>query len=381
MIPPESNPFELVRLSHPAIRSLVSKSKRSTPRQPKKAISPESRVTMNDIAKEVGVTKAAVSLALRNHPSISKARREQIHAAAERLGYRPNAMATALAHHRHQSRSHPVQAALAFINPYPDPTKLHAQVSFEECWRGATSTADKFGYRLEEFTVNETLPLTRLERIFLARNIRGIILGPLPPGESEVYWEAFAWDKFSTVRMGRRTESPRVHFVTSAQAADTMLAIEEMQARGYKRIGFAGQWEPARMFGAGYLWAQHIPSIRTRLPPFLFSQSVPELDQQVQFERWLKKTKPDGILIDSLAVPEMLDRAGFRVPHDIGLAATNVRDMPVDAGIDQTPEEIGRIATLSLISLIHDCDLGEPESIREVLVRGKWIDGDSLPLR
>ena len=68
---------------------------------------------MKDIAQEVGVTTAAVSLALKNHPSISEARRTQVHAAAERLGYRPNAMATALAHHRHQSRFQPVQAALA----------------------------------------------------------------------------------------------------------------------------------------------------------------------------------------------------------------------------------------------------------------------------
>lgn len=71
---------------------------------------------MKHIVREVGVTVAAVSLAWKNHPSISEVRRKQIHAAAERLGYRPNAMATALAHHRHHSRVPPVQAALDLIN-------------------------------------------------------------------------------------------------------------------------------------------------------------------------------------------------------------------------------------------------------------------------
>jgi LacI family transcriptional regulator len=336
---------------------------------------------MKDIAQEVGVTRAAVSLALKNHPSISEARREQIHAAAVRLGYRPNAMATALAHHRHQSRFQPVQAALALINSYPDPTELHAKPAFEDYWRGASMTAEKFGYRLEEFSANEKQPLKRLERIFLTRNIRGIILGPLPPGESGVNWESFAWNKFSAVRCGFREQSPPFHFVTSAQATNTMLAFDKMRERGYTRIGFAGYWDKSRMFGAGFLWSQHDPSLLSRVPPFLFSKETPELNQQRQFEQWLKKAKPDAILTDSLAVPVMLEKAGYRVPEDIGLAATNVRDMPVDAGIDQNPEEIGRVSTLAVISLIHDGDLGQPEFTREILVRGKWMDGKSLPFR
>lgn len=359
----------------------MSRPEHSAPQDPEDATPLGPRVTMKDIALEVGVTRAAVSLALKNHPSISQARREQIQAAAERLGYQPNAVATALAHHRHHSRVHPVQAALAFINAYPDPAKLHAQPSFEDCWRGCVMAAEKFGYRLEEFPVNEKQPLKRLERIFLARNIRGIILAPLPPGGAVLNWDAFAWNKFSAVRCGFREQAPPLHYVTSAQATNTMLAFDKMRERGYKRIGFAGYWNKARMFGAGFLWSQHEPSLGARVPPFLFSKETPEFQQQGPFEQWLKKAKPDAILTDSLAVPGMLEKAGCRVPEDIGLAATNVRDMAVDAGIDQNPEEIGRITTLTVISLIHDSDLGIPEFIREILVRGKWVDGKSLPLR
>ena len=359
----------------------MSKSPRPEARSPEESGPPETRVTLKDIAKEVGLSAAAVSLALKDHPSISKARREEIHAVAERMGYRPNAMAAALAHHRHQSRAQPVQAALALINTYPDPATLHAQHSYEDCWRGATKAAEKFGFRLEEFPVNGNQPLKRLERIFLARNIRGIILAPLPPEESGVDWASFAWNKFSVVRSGFREHSPPFHYVTSAQATNTMMAFDKMRERGYQRIGFAGYWDKARMFGAGFLWSQHEPSLRSRVPAFLFSKETPELSQQGRFERWLKAAKPDAILTDSLAVPAMLEKAGCRVPEDIGVAATNVRDMTVDAGIDQIPEEIGRITVLSLISLIHDSSLGIPEFIRETLVRGRWVDGESLPFR
>jgi LacI family transcriptional regulator len=359
----------------------MSKPDDPIPLRPEEPTSPEPRVTMQDIAQEVGVTRAAVSLALKNHPSISEARREEIHAAADRLGYRPNAMATALAHHRQQSRFHPVQAALAFINTYPDPAELHAKPAFEDWWRGATMSAEKFGYRLEEFPVNEKQPPKRLEREFHTRNIRGIIIGPLPPGESGVNWESFAWNKFSAVRCGFREQSPPFHYVTSAQATNTMLAFDKMRERGYKRLGFAGYWDKARMFGAGFLWSQHEPSLRSRVPPFLFSKETPELNQQRQFEQWLDKAKPDAILTDCLAVPAMLETAGYRVPDDIGLAATNVRDMEVDAGIDQNPEEIGRVTTLAVVSLLHDNDFGKPKFAREILVPGEWAEGKSLPPR
>ena len=93
------------------------------------------------------------------------------------MGYQPNPMARGLAHFKQTSKIKPVHAALAFINSYPEPAELHARPDFQLLWRGAARSAEKFGYRLEEFSVNEKQPLKRLERIFLTRNIRGIIIG------------------------------------------------------------------------------------------------------------------------------------------------------------------------------------------------------------
>ncbi len=46
--------------------------------------------TIYDIAEQLGVTHATVSRALNDHPRISKATKQKVAAAAERLGYRPN---------------------------------------------------------------------------------------------------------------------------------------------------------------------------------------------------------------------------------------------------------------------------------------------------
>ncbi len=53
-------------------------------------------VSLQKIAQEAGVTRAAVCMALRDNPTISAARRKEIREIARRLGYQPNAAARAL---------------------------------------------------------------------------------------------------------------------------------------------------------------------------------------------------------------------------------------------------------------------------------------------
>jgi len=67
------------------------------------------------------------------------------------------------------------------------------------------------------------------------------------------------------------------------------------------------------------------------------------------------------------------------VPQDVGLAALSVLDGCASAGIYQNSDEIGAAGIQLLISLIHHNQRGIPEIPREVLVPGKWVDGDSLP--
>ncbi|MDT7609313.1 MAG: hypothetical protein QOG96_3816, partial [Pseudonocardiales bacterium] len=63
-------------------------------------LNPERRVRLDDVAAEVGLSTASVSLVLRGAPGPSAATRERVLAAAERLGYRPDRAASLLAAHR-----------------------------------------------------------------------------------------------------------------------------------------------------------------------------------------------------------------------------------------------------------------------------------------
>jgi transcriptional regulator with XRE-family HTH domain len=64
--------------------------------------SPENtrRVSLRDIAKAVGVSVSAVSLALQNSPRVSPGVRRQIHEKILEMGCQPDLMLSALAHYR-----------------------------------------------------------------------------------------------------------------------------------------------------------------------------------------------------------------------------------------------------------------------------------------
>ena len=73
---------------------------------------------MQDIADRVGLSRSAVSLALRNHPSIPEATRERVRQAAAELGYRRNPLVAALMMQLRQPR-HRATATLALITKFP----------------------------------------------------------------------------------------------------------------------------------------------------------------------------------------------------------------------------------------------------------------------
>jgi len=82
------------------------------------------RVSLRDVARAVGVSHMAVSLALRDDPRVSEARRREIRAKAEQLGYRPDPMLSSLAAYRNTRRSTTVRATVAWLNQWADPRAL-----------------------------------------------------------------------------------------------------------------------------------------------------------------------------------------------------------------------------------------------------------------
>ncbi|MDF7798627.1 LacI family DNA-binding transcriptional regulator [Pontiellaceae bacterium B1224] len=340
---------------------------------------PKRSVTLRDIARELGISHVTVSLALRNHPRISDVTKKRVKAKAEEMGYHPDPMLSALSHYRLTSKEKPQQAALAWINPLQHPEKLRQFEEFNLYWKGASAMAKRFGFHLEEFKTTE-FTLERMNTIFKTRSIRGVLIAPLSWQTSPINWDAFPWKDYAGVRFGRSQEGPLLHFVMSAQVSNTMRAYEKALEKGYQRIGFVGSLASRRMFSAGYLRAQLDHTENILFPPLMVD--IEQVDQnRILLAGWMKKYKPDAILTDNLLLISLLKELGYSIPGDVGLATMSMHDTTIDTGIDQNPEEIGRAAIRTLVSLLNEHHFGVPPIRNAMHVEGKWVDGSMLPSR
>jgi len=280
------------------------------------------------------------------------------------------------------AKSHGV---LAWINHWADPKRLLQFNEFKGYWRGASHAASQFGYRLDEVRWERGCKPKRFERILLARGIEGVLI---PPHHELLDWEDFDWSKFSVIRFGMSVQNPDSNLVTSDVFRATVMAIKQIHAYGYRRIGVTINEEFNERLGgnflSGFYYVQALLKLKNPLPPlmtFLKARSADEQSRQkTVLQQWLDKCKPDAILTADVEVPIMLRELGLRIPQDLAVAGTTVLDLPgIDAGIDQHPEAIGRIAVEMLVKQINVNERGEPRDPCRILIESRWKDGNSLP--
>jgi DNA-binding LacI/PurR family transcriptional regulator len=344
--------------------------------------SPSARVSLRDVARDVGVSHVTVSLALRGDPRVSVNRRVEIEAAALRLGYRPDPMLSSLSAYRRSKRPVTICSTVAWLNQWADPGELHRLHEFEAYWTGARDAAEKLGYRLEEFKIRRDLSSDRLQKILEARSVHGILI---PPHRSDLSLPNFDWSRFSLVRLGVSVKEPRTHVVTSDQMSCVGMAFERVHERGYQRIGYVSSRRFDRNTGgnfrAGYLSSQDaLLPLRKHLPPLFLEEESTAADAR-QLRAWLKLSKPDAIITTLSALRGLLDRIGCKIPDDVAVCATSVFDGNFDSGIDQNSSEVGYVAMRTLASLIHQNERGIPRYCRRILVEPRWVDGSSLPIQ
>jgi DNA-binding LacI/PurR family transcriptional regulator len=345
----------------------------------------QKRVTIYDVAARVGVSHATVALALRNHHRISEKRRLQVQRIAAEMGYAPDPLLSALASYR--SQIHPgknVQSALAWINHWEQPEALRgAHREFDAYWHGAEKAAKRFGYRLDEICWEPGFTARRLEQILLTRAIRGVLI---PPHPSPPDWGDFDWKKFSVIRFGLSVATPDSHLVTADQLRAVLMAARKISGLGYTRIGLVIPVDQDQRLGGnfigGFAAAQKFYQLSV-LPPLLAEEKFYTREKSrglKLLDQWVKKCRPDAVLTSVGALPAMLQSLGYRIPKDIAVAGTSI-DVPVDAGIDQHSEAIGRMAVEMLVSQINLNERGEPEDPSRILIESRWRDGKSLPPR
>ena len=187
------------------------------------------RVTINDLAEVLGVTKGTVSRALNDYPDISPATRKRVQRQAERMGYRPLAQAQAI-------RTGKSQALGLVIQTDVEGAQRPFLANF---LAGVTSAASAQGWTLTVATAGgEDEMLETLGRLVEERKVDGFIL---PRTYREDTRMRFLRDAGVPFVLYGRVPDPENCAWFDIRGEDAMqAATERLAGLGHTRIGFVG---------------------------------------------------------------------------------------------------------------------------------------------
>lgn len=336
-----------------------------------------------DIAKLTGFSHATVSRALAGSRLISEETRRKVVEAAERLGYRPNAVVSNLMALLRANRSAEIRSAIAYVTFFRDgpPEKINRNYALYQL--GAKRRAEKLGYHLD--VIWRTAPgmnRAKFSAILDARGIRGMVIAPRenPLGHTSMNWRDFA-----VAALGHPVLGPHLHGAMPNHLYNTQLALRHLHKLGYRRIGLILTPRQDGYFGsavdAAFAYHQQRATGTPPVPPFLhLSEAAPEGDRAAK--EWLNAHRPDALLCAGNLADRLVVAAGLTIPGDVALADfTMAEQHPDRAGIWERTEAVAAMAVDLVVEQLHHNELGLPAVAKSVQVEGAWVDGATAPHR
>lgn len=342
------------------------------------------RVTLEMVARKARVAKSTVSYALRKSPLLAASTIAKVQRAAEELGYRPNPLTSLLMGGVRRGEDRTRSAVLGLLNLHPRGRQLHDYES--DRIEGARARAEQLGFSIEEFLPRERgIALRRLHTMLQARGIAGLLIPHLPPDGADDFG-AFDWSRYAVAATGFTLTHLPMHRAAGFQLHNMRLAYERLHDRGFRRIGLslniAADQRVDHMWRAGFTVAQHTrqgcfdeESLFTFDDPTFAPEFAPA-DRQLFF-RWLRRFKPDALIINSSREHTAVVAAGLRVPADVSLVLITLKParMAGFAGIDRNSHRVGAAAVDLVAEQLARSEFGLPATPKTVLIEGFWRDG------
>ena len=308
--------------------------------------------TLKDIAQRTGVSIAAVSMALKNHPRIGATRRKAIQAVARELGYEPDMVAQAM----RTQRSHTIGM---LVSNFRVPVANLRSDMIEQAIAG-------HGYRVQiAFTQSEPERLVQQIRTMRAMRVEGLVVhgsflhSAIDPVFEELrrcrfpvvltdFLSSFEdISEFAHVRVDRVTAMRRLveHLAATGRKDILFLGAELRGTNGEK---FRGVHEACKALGLrlryssmsrGFGWTDPEEALAVDMKPIpglyprgqISTRALHAISRRMikDIANW--KDLPDTIIATNdelamLTVAGLQKHRGLRVPQDI--AVTGYDDIP-----------------------------------------------------
>jgi LacI family transcriptional regulator len=310
-------------------------------------------VKLDDLAKELGVSKVTVSKALRNHPDISPATTEKVKELADKLGYMPNYMAKNLS-----SRKSNI---IGLVVP-----KI-AHLFFGSIIESVYDTAFENNYETV-ITVSGELAERERQHILslLSMRVDGLIVSITQETKDTAIFERALQLNVPIVFIDRIPKIKNVPTVTVDDKGGAFDAVEDFIKKGIDKIGHIGGYSYiniGKLRKEGFISAMK----KYKIPlneDWIIEGGFGEEDGYNGFKKIYESgSLPDAILAVTypvaLGIYQATDELGINIPHDIKVTCfgnnTYKKSLPsIFSFVDQPTEQLGREAVKLILKLINN---------------------------
>jgi DNA-binding LacI/PurR family transcriptional regulator len=306
------------------------------------------RPTMEDVAARAGVSRALVSLVMRNSPKVSDIRRAAVLRAAEELGYQPHLMARSLA-----SRTSTVLGVM--VNDLRN-------AFFADIVEELDSAAQTAGFDLVLNTGGRspTREWNALHNLLSFRPAGIVLLSPVVPASAI----QTAARQCPVVLVSRTTRSAAVDTVNDDGEAGSALAVDHLAGLGHRRIAHldggsaAGAAQRRRGFESAMRGHGLEPIVvRSEHTDIGGENAVREL-----LATYSRPDLPTGLVsgndFNAVGAMSALEEAGLRVPEDVSVVGYDntslaaLRHLSLTT-VDQSRKDMARLAFEALIERVR----------------------------
>jgi len=317
---------------------------------------PTRRPTIADVAARAGVSNGAVSFALNGAAGVSQRTRERILAAAEELGWRPNAVAQAL------SRSRAETVGLVLSRPM---RTLGTEPFFNQLSSGLSARLAESDLGLQTFIVaNADDELATYRNWWLQRRVDGfVLLDPIIDDHRIAFLEEAG---APGVLIGPPEASDPLSVVWSDDVEAMQRCIDHLVELGHRRIAHVGGIPGFRHVDrraatlAATLRAGRLDAAMTY--PADFSE---DSAAHVTAELLSSADPPTAVIYDSdlmaLAGVGVALQAGVRIPEELSVVSFDDSPLtrlshPAITALTRDTFELGETAATVLVEVLD----GEP---------------------
>ncbi|HTJ10535.1 MAG TPA: LacI family DNA-binding transcriptional regulator [Dinghuibacter sp.] len=331
---------------------------------------PEKEITIYDLARELNISVATISRALKDDPVVSKKTKKKITDLAEQLGYRSNHFARNL----RSQRTHMIGVIIPRVNSYFMSTVI----------AGIEKVTSEAGYNLIISQSSESVDREKeAVKTMFNNRVDGLLVSLAYDTTDATHFDIFDRKRIPFLFFDRVIDDNRWTSILIDNHKAGYEATAHLIAQGCRRIVHLTAASTQKVYRdrlAGYRQALEEHDIPFRKEYVIQNNLTPEAGVEAAGRILAMKPRPDGVFVanDNSAVHCLLTlkQAGVRIPEDVAFVGFNNDPVsmvvePNLSTINYPGYEMGVIAARNLIQ--HLGGLSSIEATNTILLRSELI--------